>query len=61
MKFTSDIVPPGLIRGSYARGLTIFVSGTLPISITLCYCIDYRKVYGAPFLSFGLFYRAALH
>lgn len=65
MEPTSDTVPPSgqpsLIRGSCACGKTIYDSCTLPLSVTLCHCIDCRKASGAPFLSFGLFHNEAVH
>ena len=38
----------------------MYQSSTLPISITICHCIECRKASGAPFLAFGLFHNTAL-
>lgn len=63
MESTAETVAansPSVIRGSCACGQVVFHSSTLPISITLYHYTQYRKTYGSPFLSFGLFHNSAL-
>lgn len=52
--------PPSVLSGSCLCGQVVYHSSTLPLSITLCHCIECRKASGAPFLTFGLFHNAAL-
>ena len=52
--------PPAVLSGTCACGKVAYQSSTLPISITLCHCIECRKASGAPFLAFGLFHNTAL-
>ena len=63
MEPSSEPVPldlPTSIRGSCRCGKCIYISSTLPLSITLCHCVECRKASGSPFLSFGLFHNTAL-
>ena len=63
MEPTSDPAsppPPSVLSGTCACGQVMYESSTLPISVTLCHCIECRKASGAPFLTFGLFHNTAL-
>ena len=53
-------LPPSVLKGSCFCGQVVLHSSTLPLSITLCHCIECRKASGAPFLTFGLFHNEAL-
>ncbi|KAL8814860.1 MAG: hypothetical protein Q9223_005952 [Gallowayella weberi] len=55
--------PPkaAVISGSCVCGKVTYQSSTLPLSVTLCHCVQCRKVSGAPFLTFGLFHNTALN
>ena len=51
---------PVILSGSCSCGKVKYTSGTLPIAITICHCLECRKPTSAPFLTFGLYHNSAL-
>lgn len=63
MESTSELTtppPPFAISGSRACGKVVYHRSTLPLSIILCHCSEFRKTFDAFSLAFDPFYNTTL-
>lgn len=51
---------PAALSGSCLCGSVKYTSGTLPLALTICHCLECRKAAGSPFLLFGVYHNSAL-